>query len=664
MIRSLQKDNRVTKAIFAVIIGVATISMVAYLVPGLNEGLTGTPAGVYATVRKPGVLGRITDTATQIKSTEVTQLAQSLAQQQNLPAQYLPFLMPRFESQAQQILIAQAIENREADRLGVAATDADVKKELQTGQLGSFFFPNGEYIGDAKYREFVTTRLNFASVAEFEDKVKQELTGRKLQQFVTAGAVVSDNAVRDLVRKQNAKVKFDYVTISSADIAKSVNPIDSDLEKWFNTNKARYATAVPEKRQITYIPVTMASLPGGKPQVTDADVQAYYNAHKAEYHVDQQVKIRHILIAAPQGNAQKDAAAKAKAQGILDKIHAGGDFAKLAQENSDDPGSKTQGGELGYVKANGQMVKPFQDAAMKLKAGETSPLVRTTFGYHILNAEARDEAHDKTLAEVTGEIRPTLEQQAGGKALQAFASQLAQQASKDGIDKAAAAHNLKAQTTGWLAGSDTIPGLPDSAQMMQAAFTGKKGDSPRFAPAGEGTFVVYQAADVQPAHAPAFAEWKDKVLNDYRAEQVPQMLQAKLQKLSDQAKLLGDLHGAAKEMGLTVKTSDLVDRTGNVPDVGAMSGPASAAFDLAKGGISAPINGGESGSVLQITDKQEPSPEEIAKSFATERDKLLEQQRAEMFGVYMQTLIDDYTKKGGVRVLQKPTAPAGLPLGS
>lgn len=663
MIRSLQKDNRVTKAIFAVIIGVATLSMVLYLVPGLYDGMSGAPAGVYATVRTPGVLGRITDTATQIKSTEVENLARNLAQQQNLPAQYLPFLMPRFESQAQQILIAQAIETREADRLGVAATDADVKKELQTGQLGQLFFPNGEYIGDDKYRDFVTTRLGFNNIGEFEEKVKEELTGRKLQQFVTAGAVVSDNAVRDLVRKQDSKVKFDYVAISSADISKSVNPIDSDLEKWFNQNKARYATAVPEKRQIAFVPVSMESLPGGKPQVSDADVQAYYNAHKADYHVDQQVKIRHILIAAPQGDAQKDAAAKAKAQGILDKLHGGADFAKLAQENSDDPGSKTQGGDLGYVKANGQMVKPFQDAAMKLKAGELSGLVRTSFGYHILKADARDEAHDKPLSEVAGEIRPILEQQAGGKALQAFASQLAQQAAKDGLDKAAAAHNLKPQTTGWLSSDATVPGLPDSAQMLQAAFTGKKGDSPRFAPAGSGTYVVYQTTDVQAAHAPEFAEWKDKVLADYRAEQVPQMLQAKLQKLSDQAKLLGDIHGAAKEMGLAVKTSDLVDRTGTVPDVGQMGGAASAAFDLAKGGVSAPIASGDGGAVLQVTEKQEPSPEEIAKNFSTQRDRLLEQQRAEAFGVYMQTLIDEYTKKGGVRILQKPTAPAGLPLG-
>ena len=272
--------------------------------------------------------------------------------------------------------------------------------------------------------------------------------------------------------------------------------------------------------------------------------------------------------------------------------------------------------------------------------------MKTSFGYHIINAEARDEAHDKSLAEVSGEIRPILEQQNGSKALGALAQQVAQDAAKNGIDKAAADGNLKVVTSDYLTSTDTVAAVPDSAQMVQAAFTGKKGDAPRFAPAGQGTMVVFQTADVQPAHAPTFAEWKDHVLEDYRTEQVPAMLQAKLVKLSDRAKQLGDLHKAAAEMDVPVKTSDLVDRTGNVPDVGAMSGAASAAFDLPKGGISTALNNGQNGEVLQIVDKQEPSADEIAKAFTQQRTALLEQQRGEVFGVYMQTLNLTSTRRG------------------
>ncbi len=664
MIRSLQKDNRVTKAIFAVIIGFAIVAMVAYLVPGLMEGVTGTPQGVYATVRTPGLLGRIFGETTQIKSTEVTQYAQGLAQRQNLPAQYLPFLMPRFEAQAQQVLIASAVEDREGERLHLTATDDDIRKELSTGQLGQIFYPNGEYIGDDKYRAFVQNQLGIASIAEFQEKVRSELTQRRLVQFVTAGANVSDTAVKELVRKAGAKVKFDYAVINSADLAKTINPIDSDLENYFNKNKARYATAVPEKRRITYIPVLFANLPGGKPQVSDADLQAYYNAHRPDYHVDKQVKVRHILISVPQGaDAKTDAAAKAKAQGLLDQIRKGGDFAALAKANSNDPGSKDSGGELGYVKADGTMVPAFQNAAMALQPGQTSDLVKTQFGYHIIQAEARDEAHDKPLSEVAAEIRPILEQGNGAKALQALASQIASDAAKNGMDKAAANHGTKAVTTDEIGSDGTIAGLPDSAQLMQAAFTGKKGDAPRIAPAGQGAMAVYQTTDIQPAHAPGFGEWKSHVLEDYRSEQAPQMLQAKLSRLAERAHQLNDLHKAAAELNLPVKSSELVDRKGNVPDVGEMSGPASAAFDLPKGGISGPLNAGSNGSVLQVTDVQQPSAAEAASSFATQRAQLVEQQRAEMFGIYMQTLIDNYTKKGAIRITQQKTAARNSPLG-
>ncbi len=267
------------------------------------------------------------------------------------------------------------------------------------------------------------------------------------------------------------------------------------------------------------------------------------------------------------------------------------------------------------------------------------------------------------MTEVAAEIRPILEQQNGAKALQAFASQVASDAAKSGMDKAAADHGTKALTTDAIGSDGTISGLPDSAQLMQAAFTGKKGDAPRLAPAGQGAMAVYQTADVQPSHAPAFAEWKDHVLDDYRAEQVPQMLQAKIAKLADRAHQLNDLHKAAAELNIPVKSSELVDHKGTVPDVGEMSGPASAVFDLPKGGISGPLNAGQSGTVLQVTDVQQPTAQEAAATFATQRAQLVEQQRAEMFGIYMQTLIDNYTKRGAIRVTQQKAAGRPSPLG-
>ncbi len=658
MIRFLQSDNRLTKAIFGVVIGLAILAMVVTLVPGIYEGITGAPQGVYAVVKEPGFFGRLFGESTSIKSTEVNQLAQSIAQRQGYPAQFAQFLAP----QAQQILLAGAIEQREAQRLHLMANDTDVQEELQHGQLAQVFFPGGEFIGKDKYQRAVQ-QFGFETTQEFEEKLREDLTQRRLVSFVTADANVSDNSVREEVRQQGMKVKFDYAVISAEEVSKAINPIDSELEGFFNKNKARYANAVPEQRKIAYIAIDQANIPGGKAQVTDADLQTYYNAHQADYHVDEQVKVRHILVAVPRGSdAKTDAAAKAKAQDLLTKIRGGADFAALARENSDDPGSKQSGGELGYVKRNHQMVPAFESAAMSLKAGQTSDLVKTDFGYHILQAEARDDAHQKPLSEVAAEIRPILDQQKSAGALSSFSQQVAAEAAKAGMDKAAADHGLHVVTTGFISGTGSIPGLPEGTQLLQAAFSGKKGDAPRVAPAGTGEMVVYQTADVQAAHAPTFAEWKSHVLDDYKAEQAPQLLQGRLNKLAERAHQLNDLKKAAAELNVPVKTSEMVDRTANVPEVGQMSGAASAAFDLPKGGITGGLNAGQTGTVLQVLDKQEPAPEEIAKSFSARRDELLERRKAEIFGVYMGTLLETYKQKGAIRVYEKPRQP-GLPLG-
>ena len=128
-------------------------------------------------------------------------------------------------------------------------------------------------------------------------------------------------------------------------------------------------------------------------------------------------------------------------------------------------------------------------------------------------------------------------------------------------------------------------------------------------------------------------------------------------------KVLNDLKKAAAELNVPMKSSDLVGKDGQVPDVGSMSGQGAVAFTLAKGAISAPINAGTTGIVLSVTDKQEPSADEIAKNFDTTREQLLNQQHEEIFRVYIGTLTDMYTKKGAIKYSQKQPSPGSSPFG-
>jgi peptidyl-prolyl cis-trans isomerase D len=657
MIRTLQQDSRLMKIIFAVIIGLAAITMVITLVPGIFDNAATGDTAVYATVREPGLLGRLGSDSIPIKSTEVNQLAQRQLQQQHLP----DFLLPYMAQRAGQILVQRAILKHEADRMNLQVSDEDLRRELQTGPFAQYLFPNGTYIGDDAYINFVQSAFQ-TTRSDFESQVKADMELNRLQALITGGVSVSDAAVREAYRTAGTKVKFDYAVISADELRKTINPSDADLQGFFKANAARYASAIPETRKIAYAAFDASNLPGGKPQVSDAEIQAYYDAHKDQYQVKEQVKVRHILIAVPaDADAKTDAAGKAKAEDLLKQIKAGGNFAELAAKNSDDPGSKAQGGELGWLD-RGKTVPEFDKAAFSLAPGQTSDLVKTHFGYHILQVEDKKTAHMRPLAEVKPEIVPVLEQQKAGAAEQTFASSLASDAKKNGLDKAAAAKGLHVVTTDYIAKDGVVAGLADGTGLLTQAFAVVKGADPASVSTGDG-FAVFQVVDVKAAHAPDFATYKDHILNDYREQQLPQLLNAQLTKLDDRAKALKDLKKAAAEMNVPLKTSDLVGKDGQVPDLGAMSGPGAVAFSLPVGAISGPINAGHSGAVLSVLEKQEPTADDTAKNFAQTREQLLNAQHEEIFRVYIGNLTDKYEKSGAVRFSKKQPA-QGSPLGS
>jgi peptidyl-prolyl cis-trans isomerase D len=654
MIRFLQKDSRLVKGIFIVIIGVACITMVITLVPGIFND-DATSGDTYATIGHGGILGRFLPAQETVTNTEVQQLAARMLQRQQLPDMLLPYMMQRVG----QGLIQQHIELLEAKRLGLTVTDDDVRRFLHSGMFGQMLFPGGKYIGDQQYAEFVSEQFGMTR-DKFEDELKKEILDQRLRALVTGGVTISDAEVRAAYLQQATKIKFDYAVLSSDDLRKQINPSDADLQAYFTKNAPKYANAIPEARKIQYIAFTENNLPQGAPQVSDVEIQEYYTAHQKDYQIDDQVKVRHILIKVDGNDPKADAAAKAKAQGILDQLHHGADFAKLAKENSDDPGSKDTGGELGFIK-HGATVPEFDQAAFALQPGQTSGLVRSKFGYHIIQSEEKQTAHTKPLAEVKPEIQALLTRQKEAQQEQNFAQQLATESAKTGLAATAAAHHLQVVTTDYLPQSAQVPGMADGTKLLSSAFATKKGAAPQTASTGDG-YAVFQVEDIQAAHAPTFDAYKSHILEDYRDQQLPQLMAKKTSELVDRAHAENDLAKAAKEVGATVKTSDLVGRDAQVPEIGALAQTAPQLFDLSVGGISTAINTGNAGVVAKILDKQQPSGDDIAKNFDATRESLLDQRREDMFAVFTSNLTATYEKDKRIRMPRsKAQGQPGLP---
>jgi len=655
MIRFLQRDNRITKAFFVVVIAAASVGMVVYLIPGLT-GQGASTADTFATIY-PHWYSRVLSSGMTVSQQKVSQAARQQMQRSRYPDN--PMIERMVEQQVGQRLVQQQILLAEAERLGIHASDEDVVQFLHQGQFGEYLFPGGNFIGEDRYTNFVAGQFNM-SVPEFEGEVKKDIVIRRLQALITAGVVVGDKEVRDSFRKANIKIKFDYAVISSDDLRKTINPSDADLAAFFKKNAARYATAVPEQRRITYFAFTPSEIPGGVPQPTQQEIQQYFSAHQSEYSVPEQSRARHILIKVAQGaDAKTDAAAKAKAEDLLKQIQGGANFADLAAKNSDDPGSKDKGGELGFAR-RGMMVPEFDNAIFTQKIGDTK-IVKTQFGYHIVQVEERQTAHSQSISEVLPTIQLTLVRQKEAKAEQDYAQALTSEAIKNGLEKTAAAHHLELATTPLLGSKDVIAALPDSSQIMGKAFDSKQGDLPQSASTGEG-FAIFQVTGIAPAHAPDFAAWKSQVADDYRSQQLPLLLNQKTQDLANKAKASNDLAKAAKEVGATLKTSELVGDTGQVPDFGQVGQVAPQLFDLSVGNISGPINAGRTGVVVKILDKQEPSADEIAKNLDKSRDDLLNQRRDEAFNVFLSNIMDDYKKHNRIQMVKSkvPALPGSM----
>ncbi|MCX7750745.1 MAG: immunoglobulin domain-containing protein [Candidatus Bipolaricaulota bacterium] len=141
----------------------------------------------------------------------------------------------------------------------------------------------------------------------------------------------------------------------------------------------------------------------GPIELGQAELEAYFEKNKARYSVEEQVRASHILVAT-----------REEAEEILKRLAAGEDFAELAKALSKDPGSAGQGGDLGWF-GRGRMVAPFEEAAFALKVGETSGVVETQFGFHIIRVTDRREAHEPTLAEVADRVRADAEREEASK---------------------------------------------------------------------------------------------------------------------------------------------------------------------------------------------------------------------------------------------------------
>ncbi|MFI5395728.1 MAG: SurA N-terminal domain-containing protein [Candidatus Binatia bacterium] len=405
-------------------------------------------------------------------------------------------------------LIRVNLMRQEARRLGLSVGESEVRDAI-AGMAP--FQQDGRFSKDLYLR---VLRANRITPGEFEDSKQDELLVDRLQNLIGAGVHVSEAEVRERYRFENEKVNLRFIKLDGSSFVQEVKLTDQDVQAYFDKNRETWRE--PERARVEYVlygPDKFA----GEVQISDADAKGYYDERVAEYEKPEQVHARHILLRyAPDANDQEKANVRKHAEEVMAKVKAGGDFAALAKQYSEDS-SAAQGGDLGSF-SRGKMVPSFEQAAFALAPGEISDLVESPFGLHIIKVEGKEEARTQTLDEVKSQIVAKLTQEKARDTARARAEAArAKVAAGEAMASVAQAAALSVATPSPFAQSEAIAGIGRVPEVVKTAFAAGAGDVGPVIDTPKG-FLVFRVAEKLPSRLPELSEVRDRVESAARTE--------------------------------------------------------------------------------------------------------------------------------------------------
>lgn len=475
------------------------------------------------------------------------------------------------KNRALDALITQKLVSQEAKKIGLDMTEKEVRDRIMANPAFQF---RGRF-DESRYRSVLQNHR--MTPEDYEAIMGREILQDKVEQFLAALTPVTDQEVLEQYTFANEKVKISYVEFKPEQFKSKVKVEPAAMEKYFDEHKEVYR--IPEKIKVAYV-VFDPDAYKDQAKVSEDQIKDYYEDNEDTFKEKKQVKARHILFMLAE-NASKEEEEKVtqKAAAVLQQARAGANFAELAKKNTEDPSGKDNGGDLGYFSA-GQMVRPFEEAAFKLKKDEISDLVRTPFGLHIIKVEDVKEAKTKTLEEARGQILSMLQKAATSdmaheKAL-SFVDRMPYQTD---LSKYAAENKVPVKESGHFSQADAVPDVGNNEKLRQTLFSMEKGEVSDLVDAG-GKFFVFQVKDKKPSTLPALDEVKDKVREDYVNDLANQMAKSAAEDYLKKLKEGKDWAALAKESGLEPKTTEFISRQDTIPQIGYFQDLQEAAFSL------------------------------------------------------------------------------------
>jgi peptidyl-prolyl cis-trans isomerase D len=626
LFRSRDKAVRILLGAMLVLVG---LSMLTYLVPNYNTGTGGNDQ----VVAKVG--------GEEISTAYIQQLIQATMRGRQLPPEIIPNYVPEIVNN----VVTDRALAYEAGRLGFQVTDQQLQQAIQ--QVLPNLFPDGKFVGKEAYAALLAQQN--LTIPQFEEDLKRQLLITRLRDIALEGTIVTQQEIEAEYRKKNEQIRVEFVKISPDKYKPEIQVTPEDMQSYFKTNISRYN--IPERRNLVILIADQNKLQQTV-SPTDAELRAAYSQNQAQFRIPETVKVRHILLKTQGKPAADDAKIKAQAEDILKQVKAGANFNDLVKKYSEDPGSVSTGGVYS-VQRNGQMVPEFENAAFTLKPGE-SALIKTTYGYHIIQVMQHDPARVKPFDEVKADLASQWTKQRVNNLMQQISDKAQAMLQKDPThpEAVAAALNMQIVTANNVEAGKPVPGVGSNPDFDQAVSGAKKGEvTPAVAVAGD-KIAVAEVTDVIPSRPATLDEVKDQVRDSIVQGRLAVAVQKHSQELVDKAKSMGgDLAKAAKSMGLDVKTSEDFNRNGSVKDLGSAA-YLQEGFARPDGSIIGPISTPDATVVAKVIAHIAPDMSKLPAERAGIRDDLKSQKARDRNSLFEAGIRDQLAREGKVKIYQ------------
>ncbi len=534
-------------------------------------------------------------------------------------------------------LIQETLLNQHARKAGYRVSDVQIMQNLRSQEA---FQVDGSF-SPQRYRD-VLARSGYTP-ASYEQQLRQALAVDQLQGGLSSSAFVTERDVDAALRLKNQQRQISYLHLPYSHYMAKAEISDKDVEARYAVDAQNYRTE--ERLQIAFVELNKSSLQQAEPPEAEVLRAIYEVEVNARFTKPERRHARHILVRVDE--ERNEAAAKKLIQSLSDRLNDGEDFTSVASKESDDLGSKTKGGDLGWV-ARGVMVPEFEEALFGLDKGVVSAPVLTSFGWHLILVEdiqsKQVQAFDDP--EVQDQLLTLYRERELGERFEQLAKQLDELSFDypDSLEQVAKALGLEVQQSDWFTRNKGT-GLGSNTAVREAAFSSavldNKENSAPLKLASD-RLVVIRVAEHEPAQQRPLAvvadEIREELVQEFARDQATENAEKAIAKLRSGV----SMKSVAAGMGLTEKNAIWVTRDSQKPELAIVQ----AAFRLPRPDQGKPVfevvTMGDGNAIVALNDVRDgdPASASVEERETMKRNLLAAQAQAE-FRSYLEAAKDD-----------------------